>query len=375
LHDLLEAQNYRLAWWRSTGRDLGYRRFFDINTLIGLRVEDPQVFEDTHARIVAWVREGAIDGLRVDHPDGLRDPQQYFERLRAGAPEAWIVVEKILEPGERLPETWPVAGTTGYDFLNRTMGVFVDPAGEALLTGFYGEFTGEPTDYTRVVHDRKLFVLREVLGSDVNRLADLLLDICERHRRHRDYSRHQLTDALRAIIACFPVYRTYVVPAVGRVMDADRAYVDEAIAAARERSDLEPQLFDFVRDVILLRIRGDLEGEFVFRFQQITGPAMAKGVEDTVFYGYNRFVALNEVGGDPSRFGTSVEAFHQAACETQMTWPTTMLATATHDTKRGEDVRARLALRRGRNDQERCDDDRVASPRPVCARRHAATPS
>ncbi len=345
MHALLEMQNYRLAWWRSAGRDLGYRRFFDINTLIGLRVEDEQVFHDTHRRVLDWVREGVLDGLRVDHPDGLRDPQEYLERLRTAAPGAWIVVEKILESGERLPETWPAAGTTGYDFLNRVAGLFVDPAGESPLTDLYAEFTAERTNYHAVVHDRKLFVLREVLGSDVNRLTDLLLEICERHRRHRDYSRHQLTDALRELIACFPVYRTYVRPATGQVTDVDRGYVTQAVTAATSnRPDLDAPLFEFLRDLLLLDIAGNREGEFAARFQQLTGPAMAKGVEDTAFYTYNRFIALNEVGGDPSRFGTRVEQFHEANATTHARWPMSMLATATHDTKRGEDVRARLAL-------------------------------
>ena len=345
LHALLEMQNYRLAWWKSAGRDLGYRRFFDINTLVALRMEDEHVFADTHARVLQWVSEGIIDGLRIDHPDGLRDPQAYLERLRAAAPHAWIVVEKIVEPGEHLPDTWPAAGTTGYDFLNRVSGLFIDPSGEAPLTDFYTEFTGQPADYTRIVHEKKMYVLREVLGSDVNRLTDLLLQICERHRRHRDYSRHDLTDALREVIAWFPVYRTYVRPAAGAVSPADRRSVDRAITAATaERPDIETTLFDFIRSLLLLEIRGLLEGELVARFQQLTGPAMAKGVEDTAFYVFNRFVALNEVGGDPSRFGITVDEFHDAALETQAQWPQTMLSTSTHDTKRGEDVRARLAV-------------------------------
>ena len=345
LHDILEAQSYRLAWWRSAGRDLGYRRFFDINTLIGLRMEDPQVFDDTHALVLDWVRAGVLDGLRVDHPDGLRDPEAYCQRLAAAAAGKWIVLEKILEPGERLPDSWPVAGTTGYDFLNRALGVLIDPDGETPLTSFYSEFTGEQADYHALVVDRKLFVLREVLGSDVNRLADLLLDIVERHPTHRDYSRHQLAEAIREVVALFPVYRTYVTPETHGVTDTDRRYVDEAItAAAARRPDLEPALFEFLRGLLLLDITGAAEGEFVARFQQLTGPAMAKGVEDTVFYVYNRFVALNEVGGDPSRFGLSVDGFHEAAREAQALWPTSMLATSTHDTKRGEDVRARLAL-------------------------------
>jgi (1->4)-alpha-D-glucan 1-alpha-D-glucosylmutase len=345
LHALLEAQNYRLAWWRSAGRDLGYRRFFDVNSLAGLRMEDPQVFEDTHALVLRLVREGVIDGLRVDHPDGLRDPQEYLERLRHAAPGAWIVVEKILEPGEALPEDWPVEGTTGYDFLNRVLGLFVEPAGEAPLTALYAELTGEPTDYARIVRDKKLLVLRDVLGSDVNRLVDLLVEVCERHRRHRDYTRHHLTGALRALIACFPVYRTYVRPAAGRVTDADRHVVDQAVAAATtERPDEEAPLLAFLGQLLTLEIQGTLEAEFVARFQQLTGPAMAKGLEDTAFYAFNRFVALNEVGGDPSRVGLPLEAFHTAMTAAQARWPRAMLSTATHDTKRGEDVRARLAL-------------------------------
>jgi (1->4)-alpha-D-glucan 1-alpha-D-glucosylmutase len=345
LDALLDLQNYRLAWWQSAGRDLGYRRFFDINTLIGLRMEDEQVFHDTHRRVLAWVRQGVLDGLRIDHPDGLRDPQEYLDRLRAAAPQAWIVVEKILEPGEPLPPSWPVAGTTGYDFLNRVAGLFMDPTAEPALTEFYGEFTGERTDYPQLVHDSKLYILREVLGSDVNRLTDLLLAICERHRRHRDYSRHQLTDALRELVAWFPVYRTYVRPSVQAVTDIDRHHIEVAAeAAAKARPDIEQALFDFLRALLELAVTGDVEGEFVARFQQLTGPAMAKGLEDTVFYTYNRFIALNEVGGDPSRFAISVEQFHEAAQETQARWPETMLATATHDTKRGEDVRTRLAV-------------------------------
>jgi (1->4)-alpha-D-glucan 1-alpha-D-glucosylmutase len=345
LHSLLEVQNYRLAWWRSAGRDLGYRRFFDINTLVALRMEDEQVFADTHARVLQWVREGIIDGLRVDHPDGLRDPQEYLERLRAAAPEAWIVVEKILERDERLPESWPVAGTTGYEFLNRVGGLFIDPSAEAPLTEFYAEFTGQPTDYDRLVHDKKLHILREVLGSDVNRLTDLLLQICERHRRHRDYSRHELTEALREVIAWFPVYRTYVRPAAGTVSPVDGRYVHEAVAAATaNRPDVEATLFEFIESLLLLETRGVLEGELVAQLQQLTGPAMAKGVEDTAFYTFNRFVGLNEVGGDPSCFGVSVDRFHEAAQQAQADWPRAMLATSTHDTKRSEDVRARLAV-------------------------------
>ncbi|HEY8429189.1 MAG TPA: malto-oligosyltrehalose synthase, partial [Sandaracinaceae bacterium] len=345
LHALLEMQMYRLAWWRAAGRDLGYRRFFDINTLIGLRMEDEQVFADTHRLVLQWIGQGILDGLRIDHPDGLRDPQEYFERLRAAAPGAWIVAEKILERGEELPGTFPIQGTTGYDFLNLVLRLFMDPLGEAPLTTFYAEFTGEPTDWDEVVRDRKLLVLREVLGSDVNRLADLLLDICERHLRYRDYSRHQLTDALRELVACFPVYRTYVRPSTGEVPECDRRIVCEAsAAAAARRPDLEPALFEFLRDLLLLEIRGELESEFAARFQQLTGPAMAKGVEDTAFYTYNRFVALNEVGGDPSWFSVDPDTFHAAAGEALRKRPLSMLATATHDTKRGEDVRARLAV-------------------------------
>ena len=314
LHALLDMQNYRLAWWRSADRDLGYRRFFDIATLIGLRMEDEQVFQDTHGRVLEWVRDGVIDGLRIDHPDGLRDPMEYLDRLRAAAPDTWIVAEKILASGEGLPDNWPIEGTTGYDFLNRTGGLFVDPAGAEPLTEFYHKFTGETRDYSRLVRDSKVLVLREVLGSDVNRLTNLLLQICEQHRRHRDYSRHQLTDALRELIAWFPVYRTYVQPYNGQVVRSRSAlHRARGVHGDAERPDIEATLFEFLRDLLSLAVTGELEKEFVARFQQLTGPAMAKGVEDTAFYIYNRFIALNEVGGDPSRFGTSLEQFHEAA--------------------------------------------------------------
>jgi glycogen debranching enzyme GlgX/malto-oligosyltrehalose synthase len=345
LDELLERQNYRLVFWRAAARDLGYRRFFDIDSLVGLRMEDEQVFRDTHALVLGWLGDGVIDGLRIDHPDGLRDPAGYLRRLREARASAWIVVEKILQREESLRDSWPVDGTTGYDFLGRVGGLFVDPAGERPLTELWSGFTGLSADYPAMVRDAKLEVLGDVLGGDVNRLAALLVDVCERHRRHRDHTRHELHEALLEVVAGFPVYRTYVQAEVGEVAVEDARAISTAIDAAKaSRPDIDPDLLDFLRDLLLLRVRGELETEFVMRIQQLTGPAMAKGVEDTVFYRFDRFVALNEVGGDPSRFGTSVDEFHRASAETLRAWPRTLLATSTHDTKRSEDVRARLAL-------------------------------
>ena len=345
LDALLERQNYRLAFWRTAGRELGYRRFFDINTLVGLRAEDPRVFADTHALVLEWLGKGILDGIRIDHPDGLRDPEAYLGRLAEAAPRAWIVVEKILRPGERLRGSWPVAGTTGYDFIERLSQLFVDPDGELPLTKLYGDFTGQPTDYAAVAREKTHQVLREVLGSDVNRLTALFLEVCDRHRRQRDYTRHDVHEALREVIACFPVYRTYVRAETREVGGDDVRYVTEAVQAAKaNRPDLAADLLDFLRDLLLLRVPGQAEAELVMRFQQLTGPAMAKGTEDTAFYTYTRLASLAEVGGDPAQFGLPVEAFHRACAETQARWPTTMLATSTHDTKRGEDVRARLHL-------------------------------
>jgi (1->4)-alpha-D-glucan 1-alpha-D-glucosylmutase len=345
LDAVLQRQNFRPAFWRTASQELGYRRFFDVNSLVGLRTEDEKVFADTHALLLRWLRDGVLDGVRIDHPDGLRDPEGYLLRLREHAPTAWVVVEKILEPGERLPETWPIAGTTGYEFMNRVGGLFVDPRGEAPLTRFYADFTGEKVDYAALVRDKKLQVLREVLGSDVNRLTGVLQAVCERHRRHRDYTRNELHHALREVAACFPVYRTYARAPDGSLTAQDERCVAEAVAAAKAgRSDLDAELFDFLGRLLRLEIRGDLEAELVMRFQQLTGPAMAKGVEDTTFYNFNRFVALNEVGGDPGRFGVPPEEFHEACAEAWARWPRALLATSTHDSKRSEDVRARLGL-------------------------------
>ena len=342
---LLERQNYRLAFWKTAVQELDYRRFFDINTLVSLRMEDNRVFLDSHRLILEWVKQGVLDGLRVDHPDGLRDPAEYFKRLHRAAPNGWIVVEKILEPGEPLPETWPVAGTTGYDYLNRLGGLFVDQDGEGPITEFYAEFTGEPVDYPSMVRDKKHYVLKELFGSDVNRLVTLLSDVCEHQKRYRDYTRRELTTMLREVIACFPVYRTYVRAEQGEVGPLDFRFVDEAIEAAKaNRPEIDPELLDFLRKLLTLEVRGEVESRFVMRFQQNTGPVMAKGLEDTVFYNFNRLVALNEVGGDPGRFGISVAKYHEETLGTQQHWATSMTTTTTHDTKRSEDVRARISL-------------------------------
>ncbi len=343
LDAVLARQNYRLAHWRAASHDLGYRRFFDVAGLIGIRMEDPEVFDDTHALVLRWIRDEVIDGIRVDHPDGLRDPADYFKRLRDAMPHGWIVAEKILEGDERLRADWRVDGTTGYDFLNLVGGLFVDPDGEAGMTAAYTSFTGLDEDLAAVVRESKLVVLRENLGSELNRLTALLLEICEGRRRHRDYTRHDCHEVLRALVISFPRYRTYVRADAGEVDPEDAVTiagaVDDTIAA---RPDLDPDLVRFVGDILALRVVGPSESELVMRFQQLTGAVMAKGVEDTAFYRYHRLTSLNEVGGDPARFGVSAAGFHRANRARLASTPNAMLATSTHDTKRSEDVRARI---------------------------------
>jgi (1->4)-alpha-D-glucan 1-alpha-D-glucosylmutase len=355
LDTLLERQNYRLAWWRSARRDLGYRRFFDVTTLAGLRTEDETVFHDTHALILRWLEDGVIDGVRVDHPDGLRDPEGYFRRLRWASPRGWIVAEKILERGEDLRRSWPIAGTTGYDFLARSQALLLDPGGEDALSAAYARFTGEQRPYEAIVRESKLLVLRDVLGSELARSTALLLEVLERHRRHRDHTRHDLHEALREVLAAFPIYRTYVRPAAseaaagsggaGHVAPEDEAAIRAAIAtASAQRPDIPADLFEILGDLLLLRLSGELETEFVVRFQQLSGAVMAKGVEDTAAYRYLRLTALNEVGCDAGTWGMDPAAFHAAEVAAHERWPLAMLATSTHDTKRSADVRSRLLV-------------------------------
>jgi (1->4)-alpha-D-glucan 1-alpha-D-glucosylmutase len=342
---LINRQNYRLAFWRAASSSLGYRRFFDINELVGLRVEESEVFQAVHALPVAWVQKGLVQGLRIDHPDGLWDPTEYFHRLREACPDAWIVAEKILELGEKLPADWRVAGTTGYDFLNLVGGLFIDPKGEDGLTRIYENFTGEKNSFGDLVRVCKRQVLEELLGSEIRRLTSLFGDICEQRRRYRDYTRQELRAALCETAVCFPVYRSYVSASANVVRSEDECHVKKAIEdAGAQRADLDPELFRFLEDLLLLRVSGPRENELAIRFQQLTGPTMAKGVEDTAFYRFHRLIALNEVGGDPSCFGISPEQFHEACAAARTQRPLALLASTTHDTKRSEDVRARLAL-------------------------------
>ena len=356
LEALLDRQSYRLAHWRTAGQETNYRRFADNVNLVAVRVEDPRVFDDVHDRLVSWVGDGLVHGLRIDHVDGLSDPEGYLARLREETGGVWVVVEKVLQRHERLPSRWPVAGTTGYDFLNRAGGLFVDPDGQRRLSELYLSLTGTGEPFAEVVREKKSFVLRELLASELARLAHLFGKVCERHRRHRDHSRHELREVLAEAVACFPVYRSYVRPAEGAVSADDVAHVERAVSsAARRRHDLPADLFGFLGDLLLLRIRGSeppglrapvdpVEGELATRFQQVSSATMAKGAEDTAFYSFVPLVSLNEVGGDPDCFGTSVEEFHQSCLDARADHPHAMVATSTHDTKRSEDVRARISL-------------------------------
>ena len=345
LDDLMLRQNYRLAYWRVASQELDYRRFFDITDLVALRVEREHVFRDTHDVVLGWARDGAIDGIRVDHPDGLRDPEEYFGRVAAAAPEAWLLAEKILQRTETLPASWPVHGTTGYEFGALASGLFVERSAEPTFTALYAEFSGERRPYAEVLYEAKHEVMRGSLAADLERLTVFFVRICEGRRRYRDHTRADLREVLREAAACFPVYRSYVRAERGLIAAEDATVIEEAIGEARvRRPDLDPSLFGLLREILLLRITGPNETGLVMRFQQFTAPVMAKGAEDTAFYRYSRLVALNEVGGEPGRFGTTLSEFHEHNALVQTRWPATLLATSTHDTKRSEDVRLRIAL-------------------------------
>ncbi len=356
LSALLDDQPYRLAFWRVAAEEINYRRFFDINDLAGLRPEVPRVFDDTHRLVLRLIAEGKVTGLRVDHPDGLYHPGGYLERLcteasrAAGAQPFHVLVEKILTGEETLPEEWPVSGTVGYEFLNRVNGLFVRGENAGAMEAVYHGFAGVQPRFADLAYSRKRLILRISLVSELTVLAALLDRISETNRRSRDFTYGSLLDALRELVACFPVYRTYIDAEAGHVSGADREVVEHAVRAAKRRNRAtSEEIFDFLRDVLLLRWPASLDEEardgfrrFVMKFQQLTGPVMAKGVEDTTFYVYNRLVSLNEVGGEPGRFGVTPAELHAFLAERAERWPRAMSAGSTHDTKRSEDVRARI---------------------------------
>ncbi|PKL45419.1 MAG: malto-oligosyltrehalose synthase [Candidatus Riflebacteria bacterium HGW-Riflebacteria-1] len=345
LDELIGHQNYKLAYWKLSKYQVGYRRFFNINSLVGLCMEEDQAFCDTHRLVFELEKIGKVDGFRVDHPDGLFEPTSYFNRLRKACPEAIIVAEKILEQNEPLNAEWPVSGTTGYDFLNLVNGLFIDKTGYEKLLQVWHEFIGEQPDYQELVYRSKKQTIKNLLGSEAARLAADLAQICENHRRYRDFAQQQLYGALVEVAAGLDVYRTYIQPESGKITKNDQVVIGEAIARAKIRQpQLGSYIFDFIAELLLLKLQGEKESLFVRRFQQFTGPVMAKSLEDTVFYIFNPLVSLNEVGGNPDAPVVTVKSFHKWCLHISKNWPLTMLTSSTHDTKRSEDVRARLNL-------------------------------
>jgi (1->4)-alpha-D-glucan 1-alpha-D-glucosylmutase len=361
MHDLLEAQAYRLAYWRVASHEINYRRFFDINDLGCLRMEDSAVFDATHGLILSLVATGKVGGLRVDHPDGLFDPAGYFRRLRDAVSAArriessggdgcsvYVVAEKILGIGENLPENWSVDGTTGYDFASLVARLFIYPNGIPRLENAYRDFVGERASFAETAYRAKKLIMQTSLASELNVLIAELDRIAEADPHTRDFGLGGLRDALREVIACLPVYRCYVNS--WQVSEADAAVVEEAVNAASRRTEAaDTSVFEFIGDVLTLRARAGRGEEyrrrllrFVMRLQQYTAPVAAKGVEDTALYRYGRLISLNEVGCHPDAGSLSIEAFHGANRERLQRSPHSMLASSTHDSKRSEDVRARI---------------------------------
>ena len=349
LHALLEAQPWRLAWWRSGNAMLNWRRFFDITELAGLRIEDGPVFDAAHRLVLDLYAKGEVDGLRVDHVDGLAEPGNYLKRLaesmQAARPdkEPWILVEKILGEGEDLPTDWPVAGTTGYEMVNLLLGLFVDPAGEAALDRLYGEMGGDPKGFGAMVKAAKREILDKALAAEIRRLAVRLVHLAADDKSARDLPLDVVEDALKALVVAFPVYRTY--GGDGGFSQEDRERLRGALAQAEADLALpDPFVVRFLEDAFLKRGADDAATRPLLKaFEQLTGPAMAKSLEDTAFYRWHRLVALNEVGGEPAHFGISPKTVHAFLTERAERWPEALVATATHDTKRGEDTRLRIA--------------------------------
>jgi (1->4)-alpha-D-glucan 1-alpha-D-glucosylmutase len=353
LDALIQDQHWRVAHFRVAADDINYRRFFNINELAGVRMELPELFAHAHGLVFALLADGTLDGLRIDHVDGLLDPKGYLNRLRELAPRPfYLVVEKILSRHEALREDWPVQGTTGYEFANLVLALQFDPAGEAPLSDAIAAFAGPQPPFAEVVQACKRRIMANEMASELNVLARDAARIARQNPRSADFTRNILHRGLQEIVAAFPVYRTYVDGAASPT-EADLRDLDWAVAQARKRDpDLDPSVFDFLRALLSTElIRAPRSGfsrhavtRFAMRLQQYSGPVMAKGLEDTAFYRWHRLVALNEVGGHPDQFGTSLPAFHRANAQRAKRWPDAMLATSTHDTKRGEDVRARLAV-------------------------------
>ncbi|HEY6879770.1 MAG TPA: malto-oligosyltrehalose synthase, partial [Polyangiales bacterium] len=371
LDRMLRQQSYRLASWRVAFEEINYRRFFDVNDLAAVRMEQPALFEQAHALIFRLIDERKINGLRLDHTDGLYDPVAYFEAVQHRFPTVVaagteppspddlarplpLLVEKILEPGEQLPNAWPVDGTTGYEFANAVLGLWVNQRAERALSELYARISGDRRSFQDHVYESKQHVLRFSFASELNMLSRALERIASKNRKWRDFTRAGLTRALAETIAAFPVYRTYFRAggALGEQRsDADLQRVRSAISLARRRTpSISPTIFAFLEDLLLLRTEPEDEEArkehvfFALRCQQLTGPVMAKSVEDTAFYRYHRLVCLNEVGGTPEQFGTSVESFHRQNAERARAWPRSMISTSTHDTKRGEDMSTRVAV-------------------------------
>lgn len=374
LDSLIDAQPYRLAFWRVAAEEINYRRFFDINTMAAIRVELPEVFQATHDLILRLLAEGHITGLRIDHPDGLWNPARYFHQLQASAvaycagdamlieeaehwlreenpntPPVYVVAEKILTEFEPLPLDWMIMGTTGYDFAALVNGLFVDGNNETEFTDIYSQFVGSATDFRRLEYAMKQRIMRESLASEMIALAHQLERVSQRSRRYRDFTLNVLLNGMREIIAHLTIYRTYI-DGENPVSDRDVIFIAKAVRdARRSQAGISPTVFDFIRDTLLLTNLDTFREEdrqavidFVMHFQQMTGPVMAKSVEDTAFYIYNRLVSLNEVGGNPTVFGISPDTFHEQNERRRRDWQHSMLTLSTHDTKRSEDVRARL---------------------------------
>ncbi|HET6247679.1 MAG TPA: malto-oligosyltrehalose synthase [Tepidisphaeraceae bacterium] len=359
LHDLLNRQFYRLAFWRTAADEINYRRFFDINDLAALRMERPEVFAQAHAFLFGLIADGKIAGLRVDHPDGLLDPAAYFARLQerfaasreqplAGKDLLYVVAEKILAADEALAADWPIHGTTGYDFINKINALFVDSASETSMTRHYNEWIGSEVPFEKLTVEKKLQVLQSAFAGALDTLAGELERIAKAERNWRDFTLNEIRAGLGELIAVFPVYRSYIT--TGSVSDHDIEIVEAAVAAVIENNPArEASVFEFIGDVLLAddpapkdKARLDEYRKFAGKFQQLTAPVTAKGIEDTAFYIYNRLVSLNEVGGDPGRFGIAPGALHAWLGNRQENWPLGLSPLSTHDTKRSEDIRARL---------------------------------